>query len=50
MNEPNVQEMTFQNNVERFLSPLIIDDDEIATLMNDPEGMKWEAHGLKKKL
>ena len=50
MNELKVQKIAFQNNVKRLLSPLIIDDDEIVTLMDNPEGMRWEAHGLKKKL
>ena len=50
INELKVQEMAFQNNLEKFLLPLIVDDDEIATLMNDPGGIRWKEQELEKKL
>ena len=49
-NEIKVQEMAFENNLQRFLLPLVVDDDEIAELIADPGGMKWKDPALEDKL
>ena len=49
-NEIKVQELAFENNLERFLLPLIVDDHDIAALIADPGGDKWKDPGLEVKL
>ncbi|KAL5116359.1 hypothetical protein ACEQ8H_005707 [Pleosporales sp. CAS-2024a] len=38
----NYHRILFEGNVERFLLPLVADDDELAELMGDPAGKAWE--------
>ncbi|KAF2262757.1 hypothetical protein CC78DRAFT_519767 [Lojkania enalia] len=40
----------FEGNIERFLLPLIVDDDELKTLMADPAGDAWEDKELETRL
>jgi hypothetical protein len=42
--------LVFEGNIERFLLPLIVDDDELRQLMKNPTGTAWEAPELEKKL
>lgn len=49
-NELLLQEMAFENNLERFLLPLVVGDDEIAALIAEPGGMKWKDPALEDKL
>lgn len=39
-NEIKVQELAFENNLERFLLPLVVDDNDIAALIAEPGGIK----------
>jgi len=43
-------QILFEENVERFLLPLVVDDDELKTLMNDPAGELWEEKELEDRL
>lgn len=49
-NEIKVQELAFENNLERFLLPLVVDDNEIAALIAEPGGIKWKDPALEDKL
>ena len=49
-NEIKVQELAFENNLERFLLPLIVDDHDIAALIADPGGEKWKDPDLEFEL
>lgn len=49
-NELLVQELAFEKNLERFLLPLVVGDDEIAALIDEPGGMKWKDPALEDKL
>ena len=49
-NEIKVQELAFENNLERFLLPLVVDDDEIYSLIAEPGGSKWKNQALEDKL
>ena len=49
-NEIKVQELAFENILERFLLPLVVDDDEIATLIAEPGGVRWKDPTLEDKL
>lgn len=49
-NEIKVQELAFEDNLERLLLPLIVDDDEIAALIAKPGDMKWKDTKLEDKL
>jgi hypothetical protein len=40
----------FEGNIERFLLPLVVDDDELKTLMADPAGAGWEDQELETRL
>ncbi|RYP69578.1 hypothetical protein DL771_006015 [Monosporascus sp. 5C6A] len=40
----------FESNIERLLLPLVVDDDELKDLMNDPAGKAWEDGELEKRL
>lgn len=40
----------FEGNVEQFLLPLVVDDDELKTLLEDPAGEAWEAEELEVRL
>jgi hypothetical protein len=40
----------FEGNLERFLLPLVVDDDELQTLMADPAGEGWEDPELEVRL
>ena len=46
----NYHRLLFEDNIERFLLPLIVDDDELMQLMKNPAGTAWEAPELEKKL
>lgn len=48
--EIKVQELAFENNLQRFLLPLVVDDDEISELIAEPGGMKWKDPGLEDAL
>lgn len=45
--EIKFHEMAFGFNLERFLLPLVVDDDEIAALVAEPGGMKWKDPALE---
>ena len=49
-NEIKVQELAFENNIERFLLPLVADDDDIAVLIAQPGGSSWKDPALEAKL
>jgi len=49
-NEIKVQELAYENNLERFLLPLIADDNEILALLADPGGARWKDPALEAKL
>jgi hypothetical protein len=40
----------FEGNLERFLLPLVVNDDELQTLMADPAGEGWEDPELEVRL
>lgn len=41
-NEVKIQELAFEGNLERFLLPLVVDDDEVAMLIAEPGGSCWK--------
>ncbi|KAH6861234.1 hypothetical protein B0T12DRAFT_404359 [Alternaria alternata] len=43
-------QLLFEGNIERFLLPLVVDDEELTQLMKDPAGTVWEDPELEKKL
>ncbi|KAF7509029.1 hypothetical protein GJ744_008424 [Endocarpon pusillum] len=43
-------ELALENNLERFLLPLIVDDDEIKGLISEPGGSKWAEPALEVNL
>lgn len=43
-------QLIFEGNIERFLLPLVVDEDELKQLMIDPAGAAWEDPQLEKKL
>jgi hypothetical protein len=43
-------QILFEGNVERFLLPLVVDDDELTVLMADPAGNRWENDELEARL
>jgi hypothetical protein len=43
-------QILFEDNVERFLLPLVVDDDESRTLLADPAGKGWEDKELETRL
>jgi hypothetical protein len=43
-------QLLFEGNIERFLLPLVVDDDELKQLMENPAGTAWEDSELEKKL
>jgi hypothetical protein len=43
-------QILFEGNVERFLLPLVVDDNELSVLMADPAGMGWEDAQLEIRL
>jgi hypothetical protein len=43
-------QILFEGNVERFLLPLVADDDELLVLMADPAGGAWENVELEARL
>ena len=43
-------QLLFEGNIERFLLPLVVDDDELKKLMKNPAGTAWEDPELEKKL
>ncbi|KAF2003782.1 hypothetical protein P154DRAFT_460518 [Amniculicola lignicola CBS 123094] len=43
-------QLLFEGNIERFLLPLVVDDDELKLLMKNPAGTAWEDPELEKKL
>ena len=49
-NEIKVQELVFENSLERFLLPLVVDDDDVNELMSEPGGLKWRDPALEQKL
>ena len=49
-NEIKVQELAFENNLERFLLPLIVEDEEIETLIAEPGGSRWQDSAMEEKL
>ena len=48
--EIKLQELLFEHNLERFLLPLVVDDDEIAALIAEPGGIRWKDPALELKL
>ena len=49
-NEIKVQELAFENNLEHFLLPLVVSDDEIQSLLGEPGGRQWKDPTLEDKL
>jgi hypothetical protein len=43
-------QLLFEGNIERFLLPLVVDDDELKQLMENPAGTAWEDPELEKRL
>lgn len=43
-------QMILEGNIERFLLPLVVDDEEMKTLMADPAGEEWEDEELETRL
>jgi hypothetical protein len=43
-------QILFEGNVEQFLLPLVVDDDELKALMDDPAGQSWEDPALEQRL
>lgn len=43
-------QLLFEGNIERFLLPLVVDDDEMKALMADPAGDGWEDKELETRL
>lgn len=43
-------QLLFEGNIERFLLPLVVDDDKLKQLMENPAGIAWEDPELEKKL
>ena len=46
-NEIKLQELAFESNLERFLLPLLVDDDQIELLIAEPGGTLWKDHALE---
>lgn len=40
----------FKGNIERFLLPLVVDDDELQHFMDDPAGEAWKDEEVEKSL
>lgn len=40
----------FEGNIERFLLPLVVDEDELRGLMADPAGEEWEDKDMEMRL
>ena len=40
----------FEGNIERFLLPLVVDEDELKHLMADPAGKDWEDKTMEERL
>jgi hypothetical protein len=40
----------FEDSVEQFLLPLVVDDDELKSLVDDPAGEAWEDEELEERL
>ena len=49
-NEIKVQELAFEGSLERFLLPLVVEDDQIAALIAEPGGTKWKDPALEDKV
>lgn len=45
-----ILQVQFERNVERFLLPLVVDDDELKELMANPAGKGWEDPDLETRL
>ncbi|KAF2744653.1 hypothetical protein M011DRAFT_496157 [Sporormia fimetaria CBS 119925] len=43
-------QVLFEGNVERFLLPLVVDDEELKNLMSDPAGEAWRDEELEARL
>jgi hypothetical protein len=43
-------QLLFEGNIERLLLPLVVDDDKLKQLMENPAGTAWEDPKLEKKL
>jgi hypothetical protein len=48
--ELRYHQLLYEYNIERFLLPLVADDEELRRLMNDPAGAAWEDPRLEEKL
>jgi hypothetical protein len=46
----NYHRILFEGNIERFLLPLVADDEELKSLMADPAGDAWEDQELEARL
>ena len=49
-NEIKVHELAFESNMERFLLPLIVDDDDVDALIAEPGGPAWKDPSLEETL
>lgn len=49
-NEIKLQELAFEGSLERFLLPLVVDDNQIAALIAEPGGTKWKDPALEDKV
>lgn len=43
-------QLLFEGNIERFLLPLVVDEEELRQLMADPAGTGWEDRDLEQRL
>ena len=49
-NEIKVQELAFESNLEKFLLPLVVDDEEIEALMLEPGGSRSQDPDIEETL
>ena len=42
--------LLYEGNIERFLLPLVVDEDELKHLMADPAGKDWEDKAMEERL
>jgi hypothetical protein len=49
-NDLSFHGVVFEGNVERFLLPMVVGDDELRLLMDDPAGSGWEDPELEHRL
>ncbi|KAF2401726.1 hypothetical protein EJ06DRAFT_528881 [Trichodelitschia bisporula] len=48
--EVRFHQLAFEQNLEKYLLPLIVDDDELQSLISDPGGERWRHPELEERL